>query len=419
MKKIKLFYGWYIVAAALLLSTVNMMFLGYGWSSFVNPILTTFGWSLSQLSLASSLRNFENGIFNPVWGFAADRFSPKKLALFGTILAVLGIFCLSQTRNLLMFYVGFLVMGLGSSLALQVVPQVLTARWFDKNQGKANGILNMAPGIGGVAVSLTVLVVDKVGWQHTLLYCAIFLLVAGIPLSFVYRSRPSDYGMFPDGKAPDTSTEAKPAKSSDFGTSVKEALKMRAFWHICVMLIFQNAAAGTVGLFYIPYLTSLGMSRTGAASVFSLSMFASLFTRILVGILGDKFGRTRVMGVCVALHTAGVFVFWLITGTSSFWLILLFAITYGIGLSANTSLRSPILVEYFGRKNFGAILGIVSVAGLLASVSAPTIVGLIYDKYHDYHIWWLIISGVGVISTISIFTIPRSKAPRPDKSSRT
>jgi MFS family permease len=417
MKKIKLFYGWYIIAVALILSTFSVGFFGYGWSSFVNPILTTFGWSLTQLSLASSLRTLEQGAFNPIWGVAADRFSAKKLALSGIIMSALGIFCLSQTRNLAMFYAGFLLFGLGSSLAFNVIPQVLTARWFDKNQGKANGILNMAGGIGGIGVSLVVLIVDKAGWQHTLLYCAIFLLVAGVPLSFVYRSRPSDYGMFRDGKAPDASTASKHAASSEFGTTVKGALKMRAFWHICVMTIFQNAATGTVSLFFIPYLTGLGMSRTRAASILSLSMFASLFTRILVGILGDKFGRTRVMGVCVALQTIGVFIFWLISGTSPFWLILLFAITYGVGLSASTGLRSPILVDYFGRKNFGAILGITSVFVTVAGVLSPPLVGRMYDKYHDYHIWWLILAGIGVLGTISIFTIPRSNAPRPVKSS--
>jgi MFS family permease len=183
------------------------------------------------------------------------------------------------------------------------------------------------------------------------------------------------------------------------------------------MTIFQNAAAGTISLFFIPYLTGLGMSRARAASILSLAMFASLFTRIPVGMLGDKFRKTNVMGLCVALQTAGVFIFWLITVTSPFWLILLFAITYGVGLSASTGLRSPILVEYFGRKNFGAILGVTSIVVTAASVATPPIVGWMYDKYNDYHIWWLILTGVGVISTISIFTIPRINALHPNKSS--
>ncbi len=120
--KIKLYYGWYIVAAGLVLAACNGWIFGYGWTAFVNPILVTFGWSMAQLSLGSSLRSLETGMFNPLWGPVVDRYSPKKLMLIGVTCKVLGIFCLSQTRNLAMFYIGFAIMGVGSSLATGILP---------------------------------------------------------------------------------------------------------------------------------------------------------------------------------------------------------------------------------------------------------------------------------------------------------
>ena len=57
--KFKLFYGWYIVAGGLLLLIYNASVFAYGWSAFVNPIVSTFGWTMVQLSLASSLRGME------------------------------------------------------------------------------------------------------------------------------------------------------------------------------------------------------------------------------------------------------------------------------------------------------------------------------------------------------------------------
>lgn len=90
--KFKLFYGWYIVAAGLVLIAYNCAIFIYGWTAFINPIITTFGWSVAQILLASSLRGLETGVFNPVWGVAVDRWSPRNLMLIGTIGMALGTF---------------------------------------------------------------------------------------------------------------------------------------------------------------------------------------------------------------------------------------------------------------------------------------------------------------------------------------
>jgi sugar phosphate permease len=407
--KIKLFYGWYIVVASLIIAAYNASIFGYGWTAFVNPIVATFGWSMTQMSLASSMRNLETGMFNPLWGMVVDRYSPRKLMLFGLFSSALGIFCLSQTKNLVMYYAGFLIVGLGTSLFTGILPQTVIARWFKKDIGKANGLFYMGVGIGGVAVPLMVKIIDKLSWQTTLLYAAIGYLVIGIPLSFVFRSRPADYGLLPDGKVQDTAMGSKPTQSSEFGTGIKEVLRTRAYWHIVVVDLFQNATMSTIAFYTMPYLTSLGMDRGIASTVVMLFTLASLFTRIPMGMLSDIIRKTYVVALSLVLMGTGVFLFWLIGGTSPFWLILLFAIVYGFGLGGVLALRAPILVEYFGTRNFGTIFGFTSIFITMASVAAPPLAGWTYDTYHDYKIWWLTLLAFGVIALISILTIPRAQ----------
>jgi MFS family permease len=182
--KSKFFYGWYIVIAGLVLNIYNASLFAYGWSGFVNPIVSTFGWTMVQLSLAASLRGVETGIFTPILGWIVDRFSSRKLMFIGLIVNAGGVFLLSQTRNLLMYYSGFLIMGLGSSMAMGILPAAVIARWFKKDLGKANGIFYMGNGIGGLAAPLIVKIIDSIGWQTTLLYGAIGLLVIGFPVAF-------------------------------------------------------------------------------------------------------------------------------------------------------------------------------------------------------------------------------------------
>ncbi len=407
--KFKLFYGWYIVAASLVLSAYNSSIFSYGWTAFVNPIIATFGWSMTQLSLASSLRSMETGVLNPIWGAAVDRWSPRKLMLFGVISSALGIFCLSQTRNLAMYYGGFLITGAGSSLVTGILPQTVIARWFRRDFGKANGLFAMGIGIGGVLVPLVVKIIDKLSWQTTLLYTAMGFLVLGIPLSFVTRSRPEDYGLLPDGKTPDAAMGLRHGQPSDFSTSVKKALKMRAFWSIGVVNLWQYSAYSIIAFYTMPYLTGLGMDRSTASKVVMLYTLVSLFGRIPMGMLSDIFKKNYVIALSVGMMGVGLFIFRLISGTSPFWLILLFAIVYGFGISGVYVLRAPVLTEYFGTRNFGTIFGVVSIFVTVATVASPPLAGWVYDTYHDYRIWWLALLASGVLALIVILTMPAAK----------
>lgn len=408
LHEFNLFYGWYIVVAGFILAAFNAAIFAYGWSAFVNPLVTTFGWSMAQISLASSLRSMETGVFNPVWGIVVDRVSPRKLMLLGVVSTTAGMFCLSQTRNLPMFYGGFIILGLGSSLVSGILPQTIIARWFRKDIGKANGLFYMGAGLGGVSVPLIVALIDKFDWQKTLLYCAIAFTAVGIPLSFVIRSRPQNYGLLPDGRKP-VLEDTKRGLSDEYGTSVKEALKTQAFWHIAVVTLFQNATMSTVMLYAIPYLTASGIARSMASSIISLYTLVSLFGRMLLGTLSDYFRKSYVVAASVALQGIGLFLFWQVDGASPFWLILTFVIIYGIGLSGVMALRAPLLFEYFGTKNFGAIFGLTSIFITIGQMVSQPVAGWIYDTRHDYGVWWISLMIFAALALVSILTMPAAK----------
>ncbi len=404
--RIKLFYGWYIVAAGLVLSAYNSWVFAYGWTAFINPILATFGWSMTQIALASSLRGLETGLFNPVWGAAVDRWSARKLMPFGVITTALGVFCLSQTTNLARYYVGFFIGGMGGSLITGTLPVTVIARWFRRDIGKATGLYYTSMAIGGILVPVMVTIIDRLGWQTTLLYAGIGYLALGIPLSFVFRSWPAEYGLLPDGKSLDSTQGSKRASDNDFGTSVKEALKMRAFWHLVVVALFQNAYLGPLQTFTMPYLSSLGMARAAAATVIIAYNTASLLSRMPMGFLSDIFRRSYVVAISVGLQTIGLLIFWLMDGRSPFWLIIAFGITYGVGIAGIMALRVPILTDYFGRKNFGTIFGLTSIFITIAGVVSPTLAGWVYDTRHDYKPFWLVGVAFGILALIAILTIP-------------
>jgi MFS family permease len=322
-------------------------------------------------------------------------------------LSAAGLFCLSQTRNLFMYYAGFLILGLGSSLAIGMLPQTMMTRWFHQDMGKANGLFFVGAGLGGVAVPLVVQLIDALGWRNTLLCTSITVLVIGISFSFLFRAWPQDYGMVPDGR--DTGEKGKQNRlKSDFGTTVGEALRRRVFWHLVVTTLFQSSAMATVIMFAIPYLTGpgIGMDRATAGTVVSIYTFVSLFGRVIMGSLCDFFRKSWVLSAAIAVQTIGLFLYWRMSETSPLWYIVLFAIPYGFGVSGVAPLRAPITAEYFGTRNFASIFGLTSFFYGVGNLVSPPIAGWLYDNYKDYRTWWLILIGMGIIALISSLTMP-------------
>ncbi|MBM2825373.1 MAG: major facilitator superfamily 1, partial [Dehalococcoidales bacterium] len=326
------------------------------------------------------------------------------------VIFALGVIGISQASNLVMFYACFLVTGLGGAISIHMVPMTVIARWFKKNIGKASGILAMGMAIGGLFAPLLVKGIDAYGWQTLMIYLAVGILILGIPLSFLFRSRPEDYGLLPDGKA---SGDVKGSSTDDFSVGVREALKMPSFWYIGIASMFQMTALNAVALHQMPYLTSLGMGRPTAALAVTIFSLVGLVARLLFGILADIFPKKYVMALSMGLTTAGLVIFGLIDG-SSFSRVVLFAVIYGVGAGGATPLRAPVVREYFGIKHFGAIFGLIAVFTTIgSSMGAPT-AGLVFDTRGVYHPVWFVIAGLTTMGTILILMLPpASRKPSP------
>jgi len=411
-----LFYGWYIVITCLVLSFFHHFVFAYGWTAFVNPIVATFGWSMTQISLASSLRGMETGVFNPIWGLAIDRLSPRWLMFGGTIVSAAGALILSRTTNLAMYYIGFMVVGLGTSLTAAMLPQSIIARWFRKDIGKANGIFFMGAGIGGVMIPLLVKFIDRYSWQTALLWAAGGYFILGMVAAFTIRKRPEDRGLHPDGRTTDTG-QNRTVPLYDFSTPVKKLLVSRAFWSIGIVFFFQSAVMNTVMLFAIPYLTGLDMDRTMASTVIMWYTLVSIFGRIPMGTFSDFIKKKYVIAMTSTLTGIGLVLFSLMSGSSHLWFIIVFAIVYGAGLSGVMALRAPIQAEYFGTRNFGIVFGLVSLFSTLAAVVSQPIAGWLFDNYNTYKPVWLALAGFSVVATLLMLTLPPSQkrldAPHP------
>ncbi len=408
--RVRVFYGWYIVAASVVISAFLGGVTSYGFTALVNPIVSTLGWSYAQVSLAMSLRGVENGVLGPFVGKAIDLWPAKWLVLTGVILIGLGFVCLSRVTSLALYYISFAIIALGSTLGTHMTATATLVRWFKRNVGKAIGMLALGIGLGGVFTPVLVKLIDAFSWRTALIIMAVTMWVSGIPLSFVFRSRPEDYGLFPDGKPPDGLESSVESETYDFGTGVREALKQRAFWQMGLANTLQMLGVSAIALHVMPFLASVGIDRATASMVAMLFTLVSLPARIAFGWICDIFKKTYVQTVAMLLTSAGLFVFSL-TDRDSLWLAFLFTVIYGIGVGGANPTRALVVREYFGTRNFGSIFGITTLFMTVGSVIGPPLAGWVFDTRGIYDPIWAVFSSASLIAAILMLTMPLSPKP--------
>ncbi|MFC1991772.1 MFS transporter, partial [Chloroflexota bacterium] len=129
-KRPRVFYGWYIVAAAIVIILYTAGIIHFGFTAVFEPIANEFGWSYARISLASSLRGFEMGLLAPLMGFLVDRWGPRKLIFAGSIIIFLGFLILSNVSSLAMFYGAFVLISIGMSTCTVTVLMPAVNNWF-------------------------------------------------------------------------------------------------------------------------------------------------------------------------------------------------------------------------------------------------------------------------------------------------
>ena len=202
VKSPRIFYGWYIVGTSMVIHLWVSIIWVYGMQVFFNPILTTFGWSRTALSGAFSLQRLEGSVAAPVLGFMLDRFGPRKIIVGGALIGGLGLISLSFVQTIWMFYVSVLLTAVGTSACIGQTRNWAIVQWFRRKRGRALGIGSTGAVFSGPLLVITLLLVANLGWRTAFLVTGVGTWALVIPLAAVFRSRPGDYGLLPDGDPP-------------------------------------------------------------------------------------------------------------------------------------------------------------------------------------------------------------------------
>jgi len=417
VRRPRVFYGWWMVSAGFLLFFYAGGTFYYGFTSFFNPIRDTFGWSSRNTAFAFALQSAEGGLAGPLVGILLDRTGARPLVLAGTIIGGGGLLWLSRINSLPEFYLAFLLVSCGFSIAVGVALYAAVANWFVHKRALAMGLLAAGYGASGLLVPVLREAIDAFGWRDTMLGIAIGTWVLGLPLGLLIRYRPEDYGLTPDGSPladPDPTSASSPAIGARpvlGGLSAGGALRTQAFWLLWIGGATIGFSQSTVMAQIVPYLESVGVSEGAAPFAVTGVTVCSLLGRIGFGWMGDFVDKRVLIAGCAALQCAGVLV---LSALQSAWFILPFALMYGPGYAGPIPLRPALQADLYGMKAFGLVSGLLATSWTISGMIGPPLAGWVYDTSGTYR--WAFLA----YALIALLAIPASLAiRRPEWQART
>ena len=141
----KMFYGWWVVAAAFCTFGLSVGLPYYTISFFYDYFGKTYGWRDVDIT-----RGFLYAALLTLWvgPVLVPRFSPRKLILVGTALTCIALFCFGiMGPNIWVYWGIWVIYAMGYFLSGPIPHQIIISNWFRKNRGKAMGVLYVGVGI--------------------------------------------------------------------------------------------------------------------------------------------------------------------------------------------------------------------------------------------------------------------------------
>ena len=406
---------WTVIIGALLVQVI----LGtvYGFSVFVRPLETEFGWARATTQWAFSITLASFALTMIPAGRLQDRLGPRKVASIGGILLglsfVLAALLVAQDRPWALYLTYGVIGGAGLGFGY-VCPIAAAVKWFPDRKGLITGVavagfgagalffagpastLLLPPGETGEPLGLSQILLIALGitkgsgfglgWRMFFVLHGI-VSAAGVLLGATLLRNPPA-GWRPPGWEP-TAAQAKALAMADIGP--REMLSRPVACMLWITFIF-GATSGLMALGqWTPMMTAVLKGATFAPEwmggygrfvepVGILAIFNAL-GRIVWGRISDIVDRPRAM---MMMFLAQGMAFMILVSVESHMAIFVASAWVGFNFGGNFTLFPSATADYFGTKHFGVNYGWIFTAYGVAGILGPVVGGVLFDATKQY-----------------------------------
>jgi MFS transporter, OFA family, oxalate/formate antiporter len=339
------------------------------------PLQADFGWSRGQISAGITVFGITASLMAPVFGWLADKYGVRPVAIWSLIAFALSFAALSFTpASLIGFYALWLVVGLVGIGSTPVTWSRAISLWFLERRGLALGIMLIGTSAAAFVVpQLAVWSIAQFGWRQMFVVVAMLPLLVALPFAVALFREPR-----PEERPAAISTADGKVAGMTFG----EAARTRQFWILWASIFVIALAYGGAHIHMIPIVMDHGFDAKTAAGMMGVVGVGLLVGRVGVGFLLDRVWGPAVAFPVLCLPALACI---LLMGTATdIGLITFAAFLLGFAAGAESDLIAFLAARYFGMAHFGRIYGMLYMPFGLCSAISPLIYGIVRDRAGSY-----------------------------------
>jgi predicted MFS family arabinose efflux permease len=377
---------WIFPFAAILIAMMAIQMSSLGFSPLLPAIQRNFRLTYTQMGLFTGIYGLIATVLSIPAGMLAARFGEKRIITGGLLIVALGLFCLSMAPTFPLALTSRIVWLCGYRVAFISIFAAILLTAPGRLRGSAIGILGAVAALASVVgAPFGTLVARQLNWRYGIAAFSVMAALGGVIFALFYNRRPG-------GQPHEAARHPVPHASAH--TINLSVYKNPSVW--ALMLIGLGNTGGFAATFFIPSAVAFIFHRSAldAALIISTAYMLGIFTNLLVGYLGDRFGAWNVMaGVLFVLVVAA---FGLSVPN-----LLLFrictALVIALGLSSVTQSYN-LMAQVVPRAQIAAASGVVAMSGGIFGYLGPQMLGILRDRTGGFTAGWYFIAGTATIA---------------------
>jgi len=313
-----------------------------------------------------------------IWsGTLVDKVNLKKLSII--IVIGLGVGCgiMSLSTGVLSLLVGlFVIRQLGQGLMF-ITSGAAMVRYLDKNKGKSTALAGMGYAVSeAVMPSILVALLLWVGWRMSWLISGIALVVFMVPaILYLLRNHDQRHENYLKQLLEEDDGPTQVYRQRQWSRS--EVLGDKLFYLFAPGLMSQPLMFTGFIFHQVHLVESKGWSLSAWASLFIIYALVSVATKIITGVLVDRYGAIRMVPLLALPMGVGLIILSL---SSSLIAGAIFLVLTGITVGFQSTVTVPFWSEMYGSKHLGAIKSLGASAMVFCTALSPIVLGWYIDQ---------------------------------------
>ncbi|MCP5320663.1 MAG: MFS transporter [Pseudomonadales bacterium] len=392
-------YGWVVVATVFLAQALAVGTTIYGFGLLVKPIAADYQLTRAVANGGLMVLLLGMAIVSPFIGWMLDRLPGSLLVASGALIFGSGCLAIAFTHSLwLMTAITLLPLATGVQALGPLSASALTARWFERNRGRALGIVSVSSSAGGLLVlPLMTFFVERLGWRSAVAAMGGLVVILVVPLALLLIREPQR--ALPGQRNPDPSTsKVSPAPL----WNARKLLQTRDFWllAICIGLVLAVNQALLASL--VAYGTDRGFSLQAASLVVSVVSGSAIIGKLVIGELSDHVDMRRLIVAVIML--AEVYLACLVS-SPDYTVLLTVSLLAGAAIGGVTPLWAALISARFGPASVGTVMGLMIPVQISLTLLCLYYSGHSYDVSGNYRQAFAVFAGVLIIAGLAILPV--------------